>query len=168
MELIAEPAVAERAVQHTLGIRTVTPFRGMLAVRDRLWKELYAWLDARRLPRTGSPFLRLNVVDMAGLMDIETGIVMPTAVKGDGRVEVGRFPAGTYASLTYRDHSMRANKMLFEWIRRHGIELDVEADPAGERFGCRYELTLSDPQKEPRKTRWIVQLNILTRTPKGR
>jgi hypothetical protein len=164
MELITEPAVVPRLGQSTLGIRIVTPFRGMLAVRDRLWEELYDWLDNRRLPRV-SPFLRLNVVDMAGLMDMEAGVITPAPVDGDDRVKAGQFPAGGYASLTYRDHAIRANKMLFDWAREHEVKLDMEAEAAGDRFACRYELILTDPQAEPRKTRWIVQLNVLTRSP---
>jgi effector-binding domain-containing protein len=164
MELIVEPAVVHRPVQPTLGIRVVTPFRGMLAVRDRLWEEVYDWLDARKEPRNGSPFLRLNVVDMAGLMDLEAGIITSAPIKGDDRVKAGQFPAGAYASLTYRDHAIRAHKMLIEWVKGHEVELDVDAVPAGERFACRYELILTDPQVEPRKTKWVVQINILTRS----
>jgi hypothetical protein len=67
-------------------------------------------------------------------------------------------PAGRYATLTYRDHSLRANRALIEWARDNGIEFDRRAQPEGEAFACRYEANLTDPEEEPRKTRWAVEL----------
>lgn len=162
MELIAPPAVEARPVQHYLGIRTVTPFRGMLAVRDQLLAELFDWLDRHELEMQNA-FLRLNVVDMQGPMDLEVGATLPTPAQGDGRVQPGLLPAGRYATLTYRDHAIRANRELIEWAADNGIALDREDAPEGDRFACRYELYVTDPRTEPRKTRWTVQLNFLTR-----
>lgn len=162
MELIAGPMVERRPAQHYLGIRTVTPFRGMLAERDRMLAELFAWLDGHGVENT-SAFFQLHVIDMDGPMDIEVGAIVPRAAKGDDLVKPGTLPAGDYATLTYRDHSLRANRALLDWARDKAIPLDQERVPAGDRFACRYELYLTDPRTEPRKTRWTVQLNILTR-----
>lgn len=159
MELISGPAIEARPTRPTLGIREIVPFRGMLAVRDKLWQELFAWIEARGESEIGQQYLRLNVIDMAGLMDIEAGVVTLKPLEGQGRVQAGEFPAGKYATLTYRDHSMRANKMLFGWVDENDIRLDREPVPGGDGFACRYELILSDTKIEPRKTRWVVQLN---------
>jgi effector-binding domain-containing protein len=160
MEIIEPPRIVERAEMPYLGIRVVTPFRGMLATRDRLLDELYTWIDRNDEVEAVRFFLRLHVVDMSGSMDIEVGVSTAERVAGDDRVRPGVLPAGHYATLTYRDHSIRANRALIEWTRAQGVPFDRSDDPAGDRFACRYEAFVTDPRTEPRKTRWIVELNF--------
>ena len=154
--------IETRPAEHYLGIRVITPFRGMLGVRDKLMAELFGWLDRQKLDM-GEAFLRLHVVDMEGLMDLEVGATVSGPVAGDDRVRPGKLPAGLYATLTYRDHSMRANRTLIDWAGTNNIIFDHKAVAEGDRFACRYERYLTDPRTEPRKTRWVVQLNFLTR-----
>jgi hypothetical protein len=45
MELIEPPHIVHRPRAVTVGIRVVTPFRGMLAIRDGLMREIRSWLD---------------------------------------------------------------------------------------------------------------------------
>jgi effector-binding domain-containing protein len=160
VELIQPPRFVDRPDLSYLGIRLVTPFRGFLAQRDALLKELTGWLRERDIADIGPFFLRLNVVDMDGDMDIEVGAITPAAQPGDGRVLAGTLPAGRYATLTYRDHALRANRALLEWIAGEGIELDRVTRPEGDHFACRYEAYRTDPRTEPRKTKWEVELNI--------
>jgi hypothetical protein len=163
MEIVAGPAIETRKAQPYLGIGTIAPFRGMISVRDKLWAELFAWLSAHRIEATGPAFLRLRVIDMRGAMDIEAGVETKSVLPGDDRVQSGVFPAGEYATLTHRDHSIRANRALIDWTAQQGREFDRKADPAGDRFTCRYELNLTDPRTEPRRKHWNVQLNFLLR-----
>ncbi|GIH96783.1 GyrI-like domain-containing protein [Planobispora siamensis] len=155
MEIIEAPAVAALPERHYAGIRAVTPFKGMFGVRDQLMKDLRARFDQ------GDTFFRLHVIDMAGEMHIEVGVVTGAAVKPDGRVLPGVLPAGDYATMTYVGHGRRANRTLLEWIRGNDLTMDCVPDPAGDRFGCRYELYRTDPRTEPMKTRWRTQLAIL-------
>ena len=67
-------------------------------------------------------------------------------------------PAGPYATLTYRDHSLQANRALIEWARDNGVVFDRHDEPEGDAFSCRYEANLTDPREEPRKKRWDVEL----------
>lgn len=160
MELIRPPRIDQRPELHYLGIRVVTPFRGMLKVRDELLAELYGWFDGQAIRATGPFFLRLHVVDMEGPMDIEVGAVTPDPLPGDTRVRAGVLPAGPYATLTYRDHARRANGALIDWVRANGVVFDRSDDPKGDRFACRYEAYVTDPRSEPRRTKWEVELNI--------
>lgn len=160
MEMIEPPRLVHRPETVYLGIRVVTPFRGMLAKRDELLRELVEWLRDKEITDAGPFFLRLIVIDMEGDMEIEVGAITPAAVTGDARVSAGVLPAGDYATLTYRDHALRANKALLDWARGEGVALDRDNDPRGDRFACRYEAYLTDPRTEPRKTKWEVQLNI--------
>jgi effector-binding domain-containing protein len=160
MEIIDGPAVVERPSQHTLGIRLTTPFRGMLGVRDQLLDELFGWLDGHQLADAGDSFLRLNVIDMDGPMDLEVGVITGSRYDGDDRVHPGEFPAGRYAALTYQNHARRANKTLLDWVSSEGLELDRHDEPEGDAFACRYEVYRTDPRSQPRKTQWVVELNL--------
>jgi effector-binding domain-containing protein len=156
LEIIEAPAVVTRPERPYAGIRVVTPFRGMFAVRDELMKELYAH-DVG----DGLTFFRLHVVNMDGPMDIEVGVVTGNPVPDGGRIRPGILPAGRYASMTFVGHGRRANSTLLAWIRAQGLTMDVDEDPAGDRFGCRYEAYVTDPRTERLKTRWQVELGFL-------
>jgi hypothetical protein len=124
----------------------------MFAVRDRLMKPLLA--------HDGLLVFRLNVVDMAGQMDLSVGVVTDEPVPGT-QPEV--LPAGDYAMMIYVDHGRRANGTLIDWIGGQGLEMDVEKSPDGDRFGCRYEAYLTDPRVERLRTRWQIELAIRLR-----
>jgi effector-binding domain-containing protein len=160
VQIIQPPRVEQRPEKTYLGIRVVTPFRGMLRVRDELLAELYTWLASHDIEPTGPFFLRLHVIDMEGPMDLEVGVVTTTELEGDDRVRPGVLQAGGYATLTYVDHARRANKALIEWARNNGVALDCWDEPSGDAFACRYEAYITDPRTEPRKTKWEVELNM--------
>jgi len=159
MEVIDGPTITAKPAQHSIGIRLVTPFRGMFAVRDLLMEELYLWADERAIAYDHT-FFRLHVVDMDGPMDVEVGVITDKAIPGDSRVHTGVLPAGRYATLTYINHGRRANGALRDWVQEQSLALDCTASPEGERFGCRYEAYLTDPRSERMKTRWRTELGI--------
>ena len=159
MEVIEGPLVVGKPDRHSLGIRVVTPFRGMFALRDKLMDELYSWLDERAIAY-GHTFFRLHVIDMDGPMDIEVGVLTGEPVEGDGRIQRGLLPAGRYAALTYVNHGRRANHTLLGWAGQQGLTLDSAASPEGDRFACRYEAYLTDPRSERMKTRWRTELAV--------
>jgi effector-binding domain-containing protein len=159
VEIIDGPSIAVQPDRYSVGIRLVTPFRGMFAVRDQLMQELYSWADARGIAY-GHTFFRLHVVDMSGPMDVEAGVITDKAVEGNGRIRAGVLPAGRYASLIYVNHGRRANGLLRDWAQEHSLTLDCAATSEGERFGCRYEAYLTDPRSERMKTRWHIELAI--------
>lgn len=101
VEIIDGPSVCANPDQHCIGIRLITPFRGMFAVRDRLMEELYSWAD-ERATAYGHTFFRLHVVDMDGLMEVEVGVITDEAVPGEGRIGSGVLPDGRYATLSLR------------------------------------------------------------------
>jgi effector-binding domain-containing protein len=160
-EVIDGPRIAVRDELPTLGIRVITPFRGMLAVRDALIAELTAWLDARGIAPGGPFYLRLHVVDMGGDMDIEVG-VLDTVDPGDERVRPGTAPAGEYGILAYTGSSMQANRGLLGWVDQTGRTFDT--DPTTGAWAGRFEIIRTDPRSEKRKTRWTIELAFLLRS----
>jgi len=162
VNIVEGPRVETWGQQATLGIRETVPFRTMLSNRDRLLAELLEWMQQHDVEATGPFFLRLHVVDMAGMMDIEVGVVSD-AVSSTDRVKSGTLPAGRYALLDYRATSMPANRMIREWVTAQGLELDSRDTPAGEAFAARCEIYVTDPRTERLKTKWVVRLAFLLR-----
>ena len=167
MELLEPPRIVDRPQRDYLGVRVLTPFRGMLSIRNELIDELDAWLVRHDIDDVGPFFLRLHVIDMNGPMDLEVGVITPEPVAGDGRVQPAILPAGHYATLTYRNHSLRANRALIEWSAAQDITFDRRDVAEGDLFACRYEAFRTDPRLEPRKTKWEVELNIRIAEPNG-
>lgn len=159
-QYIGKPEISSRSERHSVGIRTVTPFRGMFAVVDQLLKELRSWMKAQGATDAGPYFLRLHVIDMAGPMDIEVGCMVPAPLPGDDRVRPGTLPAGRYASLRYSRYALRGNRALLDWAKQEGLAWDRWDAPAGDEFRCRYEAYLTDYRLEPKKSVWEVELAI--------
>jgi hypothetical protein len=161
MEIVEPARVEERPAIPYVGIRVVTPFRGMLAARDGLLAEARAGIKEAGIDTIGYGFLRLHVIDMDGPMDLEAGYFTAKPVEvAHPRLRSGSMAAGSYATMKYQDHARRANQALQDWAS-DGLVLDRRTVPEGDEFTCRYEAFWTDPAVEPRKTRWKVELAIL-------
>jgi effector-binding domain-containing protein len=158
VEILDDPKVETRSEIPYVGIRAVTPFRGMLRARDELLAEVTDWASRSGVDATGYGFLRLHVVDMRGDMDIEVGLVTKRPTGFEGRICSGVFPAGRYATLAYRGVGTGANRALFQWAAAQQLDVDYRRVPAGDAFACRYEAYLTDPAIEPRKKQWRIEL----------
>jgi hypothetical protein len=162
MEIVEPARVEERAAIPYVGIRVITPFRGMLAARDRLLAEAREMIQEAAIETLGYGFLRLYVINMDGPMDLEAGyFTAGPAHTAHSRLRPGSMPAGSYATMKYQDHARRANQALQDWARDDNLVLDRRTVPEGDEFACRYEAFWTDPAVEPRKTRWTVELSIL-------
>lgn len=160
---IGLPKIDHRPAMEYVGLRVITPFEGMFAQTDKLFKELRQWVNTKGLANQGPYFLRYHVIDMKGLMDVETGFVVASHQAGDEQVKSGSLPAGRYAHLTYSRYALRGNQALLHWIKENKLEVDREDTPKGDAFGCRYEAYLTDYRTEPRKKNWQVDLAIRLR-----
>jgi len=162
MEIVEPARVEERPAIPYVGIRVITPFRGMLAARDRLLAEVSAGIKEAGIETVGYGFVRLHVIDMDGPMDLEAGyFTAGLAHTTDPKLRSGSMAAGSYATMKYQDHARRANQTLQDWARDNGLVLDRRTVPEGDEFACRYEAFWTDPTVEPRKTRRTVELSIL-------
>jgi hypothetical protein len=162
MEIVEPARVEERPAIPYVATRVITPFRGMLSVRDGLLEEARAAIKEAAIETVGYGFLRLHVIDMDGPMDLEAGyFTNGPAHLEHPRLQTGSMPAGCYATMKYRDHARRANQALQDWVRDNALVLDRRSVPEGDEFACRYEAFWTDPTVEPRKTRWTVELTML-------
>lgn len=152
------PKIYHRQETPTIGIRIVTPFAGMFAQVDKIRKELAQWLKEQEIKTQCYGYLRYYVIDMAGDMDIEYGFCVERPVMGNGRIQPGSLPAGRYVSLIYSGGGYQGNKALVEYVRANNLPVDRWDSPQGDNFRCRYEMYLTDPKIEHRKTKWDIEV----------
>jgi DNA gyrase inhibitor GyrI len=158
---VGEPGVYVRPDEHYMGIRTQTPFKGMFTVIDkRLFRELRAWMQQEGVEPAGQPFFRYYVINMEGEMDVEVGIPVATALPGNGRVCPGVLPGGRYASLVYVGTGYTGNGALTRWAIENGFAFDQWDVPKGTAFRARYERYLTDPNIQPLKSKWEVEVAV--------
>ena len=62
MTTIGKPKIEKRPKLTYMGIRTISPFKGMSKEIDRLANELNSWVDEKKIKTTGPPFLRYHVI----------------------------------------------------------------------------------------------------------
>lgn len=157
---IGPAKVYHREETLTVGIRITTPFRGMFAEVDKLRRKLTTWFGEQGIQPAGPSFLRYHVIDMGGEMDIEYGTCVNQPVKDDGVVLVSAIPNGRYASLIYSGSGLQSNKALLQYIKENNLSKDSWNTSTGEAFACRYEMYLTDPKIESRKTKWEIEVAI--------
>jgi len=160
MTTIGKPKIDTRPKQNYMGIRTISPFKGMSKAIGKLSDRLNAWVDEQNVKPSGPPFLRYHVIDMRGFMDIEFCFPVRRALPDHGDVKAGVLPAGRYASLVFSGGGVSGNRALIEWVRAQGLDFDRWDTEQGDNFRGRYEIYLTDPDVEPRKSKWEIEVAI--------
>ena len=96
----------------------------------------------------GAPFIKYNVIDMEGLMELEFGVLLTDAIEPTGEFLVSELPAGRYATVTHTgsyDELYDVTSLLVGWAKERGVAWDSAPEGVGERFVSRVELYLNDP-----------------------
>ena len=154
------PEIETRAEQPYVAIRAKVTM-GEIAAFARRFGEVFGWLDSHGLAPAGPPFFKYNVIDMARELEIEAGVPLATATSGDDQMVAAVLPAGRYATLTHVGHPselMAATKALLDWAAEQGLTWDVTPSEDGDRWACRLENYLTDPEQEPDMSKWVTQL----------
>ena len=156
----AVPTIVTRGEQPYMAIRARVTMAELGGLGGR-FGEVFGWLAARGLAPAGAPFFRYNVIDMARELEIDVGVPVAAAVDGDGQVIPGLLPAGRYAALMHvgpPGELAEATGALLDWAAGQGLSWDMSPDEAGERWGSRLEIYLTDPSQEPDMSKWQTQL----------
>ena len=154
------PEIETRAEQPYVAVRAKVTM-GEIAAFARRFGEVFGWLDSHGLVPAGPPFFKYNVIDMARELEMEAGVPVATATDGDDQIVAGVLPAGRYATLTHVGHPselMAATKALLDWAAEQGLAWDVTPSEDGDRWACRLENYLTDPEQEPDMSKWVTQL----------
>jgi effector-binding domain-containing protein len=154
------PEITDRAEQPYVAVKAQVTMQTISAIADRI-PEVFGWLAAHGVAPAGAPFLKYNVIDMARQLEIEAGVPVAAAVDGDGSVLSGALPAGRYATVIHLGHPAKlvdTTAELLAWASGKGLVFDVSQTDAGQRWGCRLEIYLTDPGKQPDMDKWETQL----------
>jgi effector-binding domain-containing protein len=154
------PEIIERPAQPYVAIRTQVTMQELAGLGQRLG-EVFGWLAVHDLAPAGPPFFRYNLIDMEHELEVEAGVPVQAAVEGDGEVISGVLPAGRYATVIHVGHPdglIAAVAALLDWAAGQGLEWDMWETVAGERWGCRLEVYLTDPGEQPDMAKWETQL----------
>jgi effector-binding domain-containing protein len=157
----AAPEIVEWPARPYVAVLAHVTMATLGAVVPPLNGEVFRWLAERGAEPAGAPFWKYNVIDMDGELEIEAGVTVPQPLAGDGRVAAGTLPAGRYATLIHVGHPgelAEATRRLHDWAAGQGLTWDMSPGEAGERWGSRLEIYLTDPSQEPDMSKWETQL----------
>lgn len=156
----SEPALVRRPEQPYAAIYGVVTMETIPLIADRL-PEVFGWLAERGIPPAGPPFLRYNAFGPAGRLELEAGVPVAAAVNGAEPVLAGLLPAGRYAVVRHTgpfSQLASATRDLLGWAAARDLAWDRTESPAGERWGCRLEVYLTNPAAEPDPGTWQTEL----------
>ena len=161
---MSAPEIVTHAAQPYVAIRTRLTMAELPGLGPRLG-EVFAWLGGHGVASAGPPFFKYNVIDMMRELEVEAGVPVAAPVDsgaaGQGEVVSGVLPAGRYATVTHVGHPselMAATKALLDWAAEQGLTWDMTPSESGDRWGCRLEISLTDPSQEPDMSKWVTQL----------
>jgi len=150
--LLTLPVIIERPPQPYVAVRASVPMNDMVPSIDRAFTTLYAWLGRNGIEPAGAAFFKYNLIDMAGLMEIEFAAPVGGAVEveGDDPVVSGTLPSGRYAQVTWTGPYaplMDVNAVLIGWAKEKGLRWDMDETAAGNRFAARVEIYENNPRE---------------------
>jgi effector-binding domain-containing protein len=157
------PSIVERADQPYLSIPVTVTMRTVSEAADRL-PDLLQWAASRGIVPAGPPFLKYDVIDMAGELRVRVGFPVGDGVPDEFLPEgvvAGVLPGGRYVSTVHTGHPatlVEATRDLLEWAAIEGLRWDVTPTDAGEAWGARLEVFLTDPRVERNIEKWQTEL----------
>lgn len=140
-----------------------TPLSGLAEAVGAGFATVSDHIRSRNMRVTGAPFVRYRRIDMAGTLDIETGIPVVAAGQATAGPGFGRMPGGRYGCLIHRgphDGLISANAALIAWGSENGIAWAMRPTPTGDVFDCRLEIYHTGPADRADPTTWETEIAI--------
>jgi effector-binding domain-containing protein len=128
---------------------------------ELIFQQLKDYLRINKVITEGPFFLRYNLINMSGEMELEVGILGNYNNADNHNIIHGILPGGLYASLIYKGLGLAATKYLLNWIDDNNHIINKSSHRYGDLFPCRYEAYLTDQKKEPRKKKRDSELSIM-------
>jgi effector-binding domain-containing protein len=133
--------IHEQAAQPTLTIRFRAPVHELPKHFGRIYSAIMQYLQTLGAQHTGAAFAAYHNMDLHNL-DVEAGFPVSTPLPGQGEIQAGTIPAGTYAICHYTgpyDECAHAYERLRQYVTNKGYE-------AGD---IAYEWYLNGPETPP-------------------
>jgi effector-binding domain-containing protein len=169
---MSEPRIEERPERRYVGLRSeVTD--GLPPVVDRLFPQLFGWLNDHAIEPAGPPFIRFREVDHDGEpLDIEVAAPVAPGAPENDTVRADTLPAGRYATLIhvgpYRSEDVPdlgdAQAALRSWTEQNGI-ITGRTSERGTQLSCCVEHYRIGPPMEQDWTKWETELAYLVVDP---
>jgi effector-binding domain-containing protein len=157
----SEPSVVERDEQPYVGARATVTMASLPEVADRV-PEIFGWLGDQRIPPTGAPFFKYNVIDMETELQVAVGVPVASLLSDvDDELFAAVLPAGRYATVRHVGHPQdlyNVTARLLAWGDEQGLAWDVTDTDAGQAWACRIEVYNTDPAVEPDMNKWETDL----------
>src|SRR5262245_5908744 len=157
----SEPSIVERDEQPYVGARATVTMKTIAEIADRI-PEIFGWLGDQRIPPTGAPFFKYNVIDMENELEMEVGVPVASLLSDvDEDLYGAVLPAGRYATVRHVGEPQElydVTARLLAWADAQGLTWDVTDTDAGQRWGGRIEVYNTNPAEEPDMSRWETDL----------
>ncbi|WP_291380082.1 hypothetical protein [Demequina sp.] len=168
MKIVSDPEVVERPQVPYVAFKDRVPFRGLATHTAAMRTELQRWLQGHPVDVGGPAFLRLHVIDLSDRATVSAAVpvvseeaaLAAVEAAGEPRIVADTVPAGRYATLTYMNHGIKANRVLTQWCAAQGLEIERLRDDTGNTFTARLETYLTDPAQERRVSHRQVRLDF--------
>lgn len=162
--MLTTPTIVDREAQRYVAVRRAVSMADFGAMAAETSDLVIAFAKAQTGELAPS-FIKYNVIDMDGLLDLEFGVPVTGDLEPSGEFFVGELPAGSYATVTHTgsyDELYDVTAMLVGWAKERGVQWDSAPAGAGERFVSRTETYLNDPGEVPQHE-LVTRLDIKVR-----
>ncbi|HEY9044800.1 MAG TPA: GyrI-like domain-containing protein [Ohtaekwangia sp.] len=161
--MLTEPIIEQRPAQKYMAIRSHVKMRDIPALLPPLVPKVIAWLAEKGIAEDGPVFFLYHSME-DDTLEVEVGVPVKTYSPGDGFIQPGTFPEGTYAAITYTGdyaHLKDAHMKLESWLAEKGLQEKIYTAANGVVWGGRTEFYLTDPDTEPDVSQWRTDVVFL-------
>lgn len=162
---MTECTIEERPEQPWVGATMTADLARWDAVNAHV-PRIYGALAAEGAQPLGGPIYQYHRMQTAAdPMDVTVSVPVSTRLRIPG-LETGALPAGRYLvarPLGGPDSLAVAHRDLWAWAEVQGLELAIDERPDGIHWAARTEQFLTDPESEPDRSRWAIEVAYLLR-----
>jgi AraC family transcriptional regulator len=136
--------------QPILGIRETTTMDKLAQRMGPLFGEVHGHMTQHGQTPAGMPLARYHSMD-GNTVELECAIPVASPLAGTDRIQAGELPAGTMATVTHMgpyDDLPTTWAALTAWMKEQGLDA----------AGAPWEVYVTDPGKEPDKSRWRTDI----------
>jgi effector-binding domain-containing protein len=159
-----EPKLEQRAERPYVSIRAQVTLKEW-SKANALVSEVFAWLEKKQIAPAGVPFFRYWIIgDEAQRFHLEVGVPLERMHRGDGRIQAGTMPRGTYATVIHHGHPDQLHKAyaaLEKWREAQGVKWSTQQEDKTEVWNGRFESFLTNPSDQPDPNQWDTEVALL-------
>ncbi|MDN4479789.1 GyrI-like domain-containing protein [Demequina muriae] len=158
--------VEERAARPWVGVSTTGELAHWGRVNAHVPTIYAALAEAGGIPLGGPIYQYRRLRTATEPMDLTVSVPVSACMEiGDG-FETGEIPAGRYLVARPEggpDILDRVHAEMWTWAGEHGLDLAIDERADGIHWHARTEQFLTDPESEPDRSKWAIEVTYLLR-----